>query len=405
MRAALLASIDMTAWILLIVRVLAIFTALLLGVMATVYIERKVIAVMQVRVGPNRAGPFGALQTLADGVKLLFKEGVTPAMADLPLYVLAPVAAMVPALLAFAVIPFGPGVTLFHHHVPFQLTDLSVGILWVLAMASVAVYGVMLAGWASGSNYPLLGSVRATAQMISYEVGMSLALIAVVMYAGTVTMSGIVATQAVHFGVPGLRWLPKWNIFIQFPAFVLYGIAAIAENNRPPFDLTEAETELVAGYQTEYSGMKFAFFYLAEYLHLVTLSAVATTLFLGGWHGPASQTFLPWLWPLLWFSVKVLGFIVAAVWVRATLPRMRYDKLMDLGWKVMIPVGLLWILITGAIIVLPGHVYSNIWAAVVIFLGTLAVLLVVGPLLTSPRSPAVEPSLADANGNGNGATA
>jgi NADH-quinone oxidoreductase subunit H len=367
-----------------------VFTGGIVFVLATVYIERKLIAVMQVRVGPDRAGPFGMLQTLADGVKLLFKEGITPVTADLPVYVLAPVASMAPALLAFAVIPFGPGLTLFHHRVPFQVADLSVGILWVLAMASLAVYGVMLAGWASGSNYALLGSVRSTAQMISYEVGMSLALIAVVMYCGTVSMSGIVAAQAPHFGVPGLRWLPKWNALVQFPAFLLYAVAAVAENNRPPFDLAEADTELVAGYQTEYSGMKFALFYLAEYMHLVTLSAVAATLFLGGWRGP-TWSFLPWLWPVVWFTLRVLGFIVLAVWVRATLPRFRYDKLMDLGWKVLIPLGLLWILITGAVIALPGHVYSNVRAAVVIFFGTLVVLLVVGPLFTTGARQSVEP--------------
>jgi NADH-quinone oxidoreductase subunit H len=385
----MIASADWLDWVLLIARVIVIFTGLLLFVMATVYIERKVIAVMQVRVGPNRAGPFGALQTLADGVKLLFKEGITPETADLPVYILAPVAAMVPALLAFAVIPFGPGVTLFGRHVPFQISDLSVGILWVLSMASLAVYGVMLAGWASGTNYPLLGSVRSTAQTISYEVGMSLALIAVVMYAGTVSMSGIVASQAVHFDVPGLRWLPKWNIFIQFPAFVLYAIAAVAENNRPPFDLTEAETELVAGYQTEYSGMKFAFFYLAEYMHLVTLSAVATTLFLGGWHGP-TFSFLSWLWPLVWFTVKVVGFIVLAVWVRATLPRMRYDRLMSLGWRVLIPLGLLWILITGALIALPQR-YSDIRTLVIVVSGTIAIVLIAGPMVTSrPAAASVD---------------
>jgi NADH-quinone oxidoreductase subunit H len=235
---------------------------------------------------------------------------------------------------------------------------------------------------------------------------MSLALIAVVMYTGTVSMSGIVAAQGVHFGVPGLRWLPKWNIFIQFPAFVLYGIAAIAENNRPPFDLTEAETELVAGYQTEYSGMKFAFFYLAEYMHLVTLSAVATTVFLGGWHGPSSRTFLPWLWPVVWFTVKVLGFIVGAVWVRATLPRIRYDKLMDLGWKVMIPVGLLWILITGAIIVLPP-IRGNLNAFFLITAGTLLILALVWPLFApAPGSSAAATSLAPritSGGNGEAA--
>jgi NADH-quinone oxidoreductase subunit H len=375
----MLLGIDWTAWVLLVARVIVIFTGLLVLIMATVWIERKVIAAMQVRIGPDRAGPFGVLQTLADGVKLLFKEGITPATADLPVYLLAPAAAMVPALLAFAVIPFGPGIELFGHHVPFQITDFSVGILWVLSMASVAVYGVMLAGWASGSNYPLLGSVRSTAQIISYEVGMSLAIIAVVMYTGTVSMSGIVAAQGAHFGVPGLRWLPKWNAIVQFPAFVLYGIAAIAESNRPPFDLTEAETELVAGYQTEYSGMKFAFFYLAEYMHLVTLSAVATTLFLGGWHGP-TFSFLPWLWPVVWFLLKVLGFIVGAVWIRATLPRFRYDKLMELGWRVLIPAGLLWLLITGAIIVLPP-IRGDANAALLIAAGTVLVVTLVWPLV------------------------
>ncbi len=381
----MIAAFDWVGWILLVARVLVVFVAVLVAVMLAVWTERKVIADMQVRIGPDRAGPFGILQTLADGMKLLFKEGLTPSTADRPVYLLAPVAAMVPALLAFAVVPFGPGVTLFGHRVPFQISDLSVGILWVLAMASLAVYGVMLAGWSSGSNYPLLGAVRSTAQTISYEVGMSLALIAVVMYAGTVTMSGIVAVQAQHFGVPGLRWLPKWNLFLQPPAFVVYLLAAIAENNRPPFDLTEAETELVAGYQTEYSGMKFAFFYLAEYMHLVTLSAVATTLFLGGWRGPI-WSFLPWLWPVIWFALKVAGFIVAAVWVRATLPRFRYDKLMALGWKVLIPAGLLWVLVVGAVIALPGKVYSPVRSAVIIAAGVVLVGALLSPLFTgSPR--------------------
>src|SRR5205823_320614 len=208
------------------------------------------------RIGPNRAGPFGLLITLADGAKLFLKEGITPSTAELSVYLLAPLIAVIPALLAFAVIPFGPGVTLFGHEVPFQVSDLNVGVLWILAMASLAVYGVVLAGWSSGSNYPLLGSIRSSAQMVSYEVGMSLGLLAVLLYCGTLTMSGIVAVQAEHFGVPGLGWLPKWNIFIQFPAFLLYVIAAIAETNRPPFDLPEAESELVAGYHTEYSGIK-----------------------------------------------------------------------------------------------------------------------------------------------------
>jgi NADH-quinone oxidoreductase subunit H len=385
----MVATFDWVGWILLAARVLVVFVAVLVAVMLAVWIERKVIADMQVRIGPDRAGPFGVLQTLADGMKLLFKESLTPSTADRPVYLVAPVAAMVPALLAFAVIPFGPGVTLFHHRVPFQVSDLSVGILWVLAMASLAVYGVMLAGWSSGSNYPLLGAVRSTAQTISYEIGMSLALIAVVMVSGTVTMSGIVASQAPHFGVTGLRWLPRWNVFLQLPAFLIYLIAAIAENNRPPFDLTEAETELVAGYQTEYSGMRFAFFYLAEYMHLVTLSAVATTLFLGGWRGPI-WSFLPWLWPVVWFALKVGGFIVAAVWVRATLPRFRYDKLMALGWKVLIPVGLLWVLVVAAVIALPGRIYSPVRSAVVIGMGVVLVVALVGPLFTGPPCAAAD---------------
>ncbi len=282
----LLAAMDAVGWILLVGRVVVVFAALLVAVMLVIWMERKVVADMQTRIGPNRAGPFGLLITLADGAKLFFKEGITPSTADLPVYLIAPLAAVIPAMLAFAVIPFGPGVTMFGHYVPFQVSDLNVGILWILAMASLAVYGVVLAGWSSGSNYPLLGAIRSSAQMVSYEVGMSLALVAVMLYCGTLSMSGIVEVQARHFGVAGLGWLPKWNVFLQFPAFLLYATAALAETNRPPFDLPEAESELVAGYHTEYSGIKFAMFYLAEYTHLVTVSAVAVTLFLGGWHGP-----------------------------------------------------------------------------------------------------------------------
>jgi NADH-quinone oxidoreductase subunit H len=348
--------------------------------------ERKVVADMQTRIGPNRAGPFGLLITLADGAKLFFKEGITPATADLGVYLIAPLAAVIPALLAFAVIPFGPGVTLFGHEVPFQVSDLNVGVLWILAMASLAVYGVVLAGWSSGSNYPLLGSIRSSAQMVSYEVGMSLGLLAVLLYCGTLTMSGIVAVQARHFGVPGLEWLPKWNVFIQFPAFLLYATAALAETNRPPFDLPEAESELVAGYHTEYSGIKFAMFYLAEYTHLVTVSAVAVTLFLGGWHGPQFDV-LSWLWPTVWFVVKLVAVIFAFVWIRATLPRFRYDRLMSFGWKVLIPVGLLWILITAALVMLPLATGWEPWrVAVVVGSGALAVTLLVAPMFS--RGPA-----------------
>ncbi len=381
----MIAVIDWVGWILVVARVVVIFAFMLITVMLVVWLERKVVADMQVRIGPNRAGPAGILITLADGIKLFFKEGITPVTADRPVFLIAPLASMIPALLGFAVIPFGTHVTLFGHRMPFQVSDLNVGILWVLAMASLAVYGVVLAGWSSGSNYPLLGSIRSSAQMISYEVGMSLALVAVLLYSGTLQMSEIVAVQARHFGTPGLGWLPKWNLFLQFPAFLIYMISATAETNRPPFDLPEAETELVAGYHTEYSGIKFAMFFLAEYAHMVTVSAVGVTLFLGGWHGPMFDV-LPWLWPFLWFLVKLFVVIYALIWVRATIPRFRYDRLMNFGWKVLIPIGLLWILITAASVVLP-NIYSDARAALIIASATVAVLLLVTPLFSRrPRS-------------------
>ncbi|MGH2573546.1 MAG: NADH-quinone oxidoreductase subunit NuoH [Actinomycetota bacterium] len=377
-----LAAIDWVAWILLVARVVVIFAFLLVSVLLVIWLERKVVADMQTRIGPNRAGPAGILVTLADGIKLFFKEGVTPVTADRPVYLLAPIASLVPAMLAFAVIPFGAGVTLFGRRVPFQITDLNVGILWILAMGSLAVYGVVLAGWSSGSNYPLLGAIRSSAQMISYEVGMGLGLVAVLLSAGTLTMGEIVDTQARHFGVTGLGWLPKWNLFLQFPAFLIYMTAALAETNRPPFDLPEAETELVAGYHTEYSGIKFAMFFLAEYMHTITVSAVGVTLFLGGWRGPMFDV-VPWLWPLLWFLVKLFVVLYVLIWIRATLPRFRYDRLMSFGWKVLIPVGLLWILVTAAAIELP-NVYSDARAGLIIAAGTVAVLTLVGPLFAGP---------------------
>ena len=264
----------------------------------------------------------------------------------------------------------------FGRDVPFQLADLNIGLLWVLAMTSLTVYGVVLAGWSSGSNYPLLGAVRSSAQMISYEVGMSLALVAVVMYSGTLQMSQIVASQD-----------KVWNIVPQFPAFVVYLICGLAETNRPPFDLAEAETELVAGFHTEYSGIKFALFYLGEYVNTVTVSAVAVTLFLGGWRG-AHADFLPWLWPLLWFLAKVTLVIYVYIWVRGTLPRMRYDRLMQFGWKVLIPFGLVWVLVTGAVVVLPGPVGSR--AVFLIAAGILGVMVIgslVAPLFTQAGDP------------------
>ena len=374
----MIGAFDWVGLILLAARVVVIFGVMLLAVMVVIWLERKIIADMQMRIGPNRAGPFGILVTIADGIKLFFKEGVTPTTADRVVYLIAPLASVIPALLAFAVIPFGTGVRLFGRDVPFQIADLDVGVLWILAMGSLAVYGVVLAGWSSGSNYPLLGAIRSSAQMISYEVGMGLGLVAVLLYSGTLTMSGIVEWQARHFAVPGLGWLPKWNIFMQFPAFLIYSVAAIAETNRPPFDLPEAETELVAGYHTEYSGIKFAMFFLAEYMHLITVSAVAVTLFLGGWRGPMFDL-LPWLWPLLWFGLKLFFVIFLNIWVRATVPRFRYDRLMSFGWKVLIPAGLLWVMVTAAIVVLP-NVYSDLRALIIIVAGTVAVVTLLWPL-------------------------
>jgi NADH-quinone oxidoreductase subunit H len=353
---------DWLDWVLLIARIVVVFFALLLMVLILIWVERKVIADMQTRTGPMRAGPHGILVTLADGIKLFFKEGITPTMADRPVYTIAPYVAILPAFLAFAVIPFGPGVTLFGRHVPFYVANLNIGILWILAMGSVSVYAVVLAGWSSGSNYPLLGSIRSSAQMISYEIGMGLALVAVVMYSGHLTLTGIVASQT-----------RVWNVIPQFPAFVIYLIAGLAETNRPPFDLAEAETELVAGFHTEYSGIKFAMFYLGEYVNTVTVAAIATTLFLGGWRGP-HPGLLPWLWPILWFLLKVFVIIYLYIWVRATFPRVRYDRLMAFGWKLLIPVGLLWVLATGAVIVLPD-VYGR--KAILIGGGILAAVLVV----------------------------
>lgn len=365
---------DWLDWVLLVARVVVVFFALLLSVLLLIWVERKVVADMQTRMGPMRAGPRGILITLADGIKLFFKEGITPALVDRPVYLVAPIIAMLPAFLAFAVIPFGPGVTLFGRHVPFQVADLNVGILWILAMSSLMIYAIVLAGWSSGSNYPLLGAIRSSAQMISYEVGMGLALVAVLMYSGHLRMSEIVAAQD-----------RIWNIVPQFPAFVIYLVAGLAETNRPPFDLPEAESELVAGYHTEYSGIKFAMFFLGEYLNVVTVAAVATTLFLGGWRGPAPH-FLAWLWPLLWFLVKVFLVIYVYIWIRATLPRIRYDRLMSFGWKFLIPFGLIWVLATGAVVELPD-VYGRraVILGAAIVLGLVLVLSLTWPLVAPSR--------------------
>jgi NADH-quinone oxidoreductase subunit H len=340
------------------IKVVVAFAFLVATVMITIWAERRVVAVMQQRLGPNRVGPFGLLQALADGIKLFFKEDIHPVNADRVTYFIAPMAAMIPAFMSFAIVPLGQDFRIGHRVISLQLTDLNVGILFFLAMGSLMVYGVVLAGWSSGSVYPLLGGVRSSAQMISYEIGMGLSVVAVVMYFGTLSTRGIVAAQAGTWA----HVVPHWGIFAQFPAFLLFMIAGLAETNRAPFDLPEAETELVAGFHTEYSGIKFAMFFLAEYLHVITTSAIAVTLFLGGWHGPIIPFIRP-IWPVIWFMAKLVIMIFLFIWIRATLPRFRYDKLMRFGWKVMIPLSIAWVMITGLMVVLPQYVSHATLAA------------------------------------------
>src|SRR5687767_12502066 len=329
------------------VKVVVVFLLLLLSTLLVIWFERKVIADMQARIGPNRWGPFGLLQTLADGIKLFFKEDFRPSTADKWTYAIAPVAAMVPAFLAFAVVPLGDTVTIAGRKVELILSDLNIGLLYFLAMGSLGVYGIVLAGWASGSKYPLLGGIRSTAQMISYEIALGLSLVPIALVAGSLSTIDIVNDQTQNLVVFGreVSFLPNWYIVTQWPAFIIFMIAGIAETNRAPFDLPEAETELVAGFHTEYSGIRFAMFFLGEYIHVVAISAMAVTLFFGGWHGPRFE-FLSWIWPLLWFTVKTTLFVYLFVWLRATLPRLRYDRLMWLGWKRLIPASLGWIVIT-----------------------------------------------------------
>ncbi len=337
-------------WLVLI-KVVAVFVLLVVMTLFSIVFERKIVAYMQARVGPNRTGPHGYLQSLADGLKLALKEEIIPALADKPVYFLAPILSAVPAFLAFSVIPFGPMVSIFGHQTPLQLTDLPVGVLIVFACSSLGVYGIVLSGWSSGSTYPLLGSLRSAAQMISYEIAMGLSLVAVFLYANTMSTSGIVAAQE-----------NTWYGLLLFPSFVIYAIAVVGETNRAPFDLPEAETELVGGFHTEYSSLKFALFFLAEYINMVTVSALAATLFLGGWRAPFPISTV-WAgansgwWPMLWFIGKIILGIFFFVWLRGTLPRLRYDQFMQFGWKVLVPVGLVWILFIGAFSVLrsEGH--------------------------------------------------
>ena len=337
--------------VIIAIKTVVVFGFLLVSVMMTIWVERRIVAFMQQRVGPNRVGPFGMLQSLADGVKLFFKEDIRPISAHEPIFSLAPLFSIVPAFMAFAIVPMGKGFRIGDRVITFQLADLNVGILFFLAMGSLMVYGVVLAGWSSGSAYPLLGAVRSTAQMISYEIGLGLAAVAVTLWAGTLSTREIVDAQAGTY----LGFIPRWFILPQFPAFVLFLLAGLAETNRAPFDLPEAETELVAGYHTEYSGIRFAMFFLAEYLHVITTSALVVTLFLGGWRGPILP-FLEPIWPVIWFMGKMGALIFFFIWARATIPRIRYDRLMAIGWKVFIPAGVGWTMITATLIALPQEI-------------------------------------------------
>ncbi|MGH3845274.1 MAG: NADH-quinone oxidoreductase subunit NuoH, partial [Pseudonocardiaceae bacterium] len=332
---------DDPLW-LTIIKVVVIFVFLMVMTLFMIWFERRVVGRMQQRPGPNRVGPFGLLQSLADGLKLALKEDITPVLADRWVYVLAPVVSTVTAFTAFAVIPIGGEVSIFGEHTVLQVADLQVGVLVVLACSSLGVYGIVLSGWASGSPYPLLGSLRSAAQVISYEIALGLSIVAVILYSGSLSTADIVAAQS-------RQW---WFVFLLFPSFVIFCVSMVGETNRAPFDLPEAESELVGGFHTEYSSLKFALFFLAEYVNMVTVSAMATTLFLGGWHAPwpLGGTALDrgW-WGPLWFIGKLLAFLFVFVWLRGTLPRLRYDQFMALGWKLLVPGSLVWIvLVSGA---------------------------------------------------------
>ena len=331
--------IDSVWFIIVVAKTVLLFAFALVMTLFLIMLERKVLARMQVRIGPNRAGPNGWLQSLADGVKLFFKEPLMPEQVDRPLFRMAPLVSLVTALLAISVVPLGPPVRLFSRTITLQLVDLNVGLLLYVAVSSMSVYGIVLAGWSSGSKYPLIGGVRASAQLISYEAAAALALLPVFLLSNTLTASGVVAAQGgTYWG-----WMPRWYIIPMIVPFLLFVVAGVAETNRAPFDLVEAETELVGGFHTEYSGIGFGMFYLAEYVNMVTVSSIATTVFLGGWQGPHPNFARP-LFGVAWFLAKILVILFMFIWIRATLPRFRYDQLMTLGWKFMIPTALVWLL-------------------------------------------------------------
>ena len=311
-----------------VVKVLIVFTAMLLIVAYMTLMERKVLGHMQVRFGPNRAGPFGLLQPVADGIKLFFKEDIIVPFANRIIYILAPAVIVITALVSFAVIPFGDSIKIMGQSIDLVVADVNVGLLYLFAVSSLGVYGVVMGGWASNNKYSLLGSIRSSAQMISYELSLGLSIVGVLMIVGSLSLTKIVEAQS-----------SVWFILYQPLGFLIFLISAVAECSRTPFDLTECENELVAGYQTEYSSMKFGLYYLGEYAHILVVSSLAVSLFFGGWQGP----FLP---PILWFLIKVFVFIFFFIWIRATFPRFRYDQLMKFGWKVLFPLALVNILLT-----------------------------------------------------------
>ncbi len=400
-----LQTFENDVWWIVLIKLLGVFVILLLLTLFTINYERKVVARMAVRPGPNQVGPKGWLQSLTDGVKLPFKEEIIPKTADKVVYFIAPVISATVAFTAFSVIPFGPVVSIFGQKTALQLTDVPVSVLVLLACSSMAVYGVVLAGWASGSTYPLLGGLRSSAQMISYEVAMGLSIVAVFMTAGTMSTSQIVLAQAGNSpsGVDILGWnptAPSWYAVLLLPSFIIYCIAAVGETNRAPFDLPEAESELVGGFHTEYSSFKFALFFLAEYINMITVSAFATTLFLGGWRAPAPITTFwegansGW-WPLLWWLIKVLILLFGFIWLRATLPRMRYDQFMRFGWKVLIPVNLVWILFLAGVRVANDELSTrNRWLVIGAVVIVVLLIAMLWPTKRKPRQLSIEEQLA-----------
>ncbi|MQA24640.1 MAG: NADH-quinone oxidoreductase subunit NuoH [Micromonosporaceae bacterium] len=390
-------------WWLLILKVVGIFAFLVLVTLFTIWFERRVVGRMQHRPGPNRVGPFGLLQSLADGLKLAFKEDILPRGVDRWVFVLAPVISTTAAFTGFAVIPFGPEVSIFGEQTSLQLAEVPVGVLVVLAASAMGVYGVVLAGWSSGSTYPLLGGMRSAAQMISYEIGMGLSIVAVFMAASTLSTREIVAAQAdgTPYQLLGMDvQLPSWYVLLLFPSFLIFMISIVGETNRAPFDLAEAESELVGGFHTEYSSLKFALFFLAEYVAMVVMSGLAVTMFLGGWHAPWplslwGEANTGW-WPFLWFTLKVMGFLFMFVWLRGTLPRLRYDQFMHLGWKVLVPASLVWIIaISGIRSAARDEGDRALWLTV---LGLVFIAALLGYLW--PRRRPVPPATADSGAGG-----